>query len=253
MLPIKTETNNYIRYEKNNYITVHSDEYGLKLLNPTAAFIYENCNGNNNLIDLQNLMCSKYPNIDRKVIDEDVKETIYYLRDLELLSFDNEDNDEGTVYRIASDYDFTNIRMFILNHIKEKSNCTVYLPTNNTSYYLEYQLRSRQFSLQELNYICVNSSDISQLITIQNIDKMTGTVIVSQLVGNLDSEGFKGFYNYVISDLKRFNVNKLRIQIVDDPKLDFNINFDSIGFFLESNLKREYNNRDLKVYSKFIQ
>lgn len=97
MIPKRCEKNVYIRHEKNNCCTVDSSEYGLKVLNSTATFIFDQCDGNNSLNDIIRLMKKKYPDVDIEQLTSDVKEILYYLKDLKLLQFENEKKPSGVI------------------------------------------------------------------------------------------------------------------------------------------------------------
>lgn len=242
----------FVRHELNNYVTVNSQKYGLKVLNPTAAFIYDRCDGSNNLYNIVDMLQSEYPDVSKERIESDVKEILYYLRDLELIDFEKDTPDaEPFEFKTAADEDFRKIKKFIIrNLLKKHPDINTFASIKDPKYYTEYMLRSRQFSLNELNYICLNQGEITDLIAIKNIDNLTGTVEISVFMCNISSESFSNFYSFVINDLKKYRVRKIDFTIIQDSTT-FN-QFEDIGFTLEATLKAEVNSKDLYFYTKFI-
>ncbi|MFV0527604.1 MAG: PqqD family protein [Lachnospiraceae bacterium] len=247
MVPKRCDKNVYIRHEKNNCCTVDSSEYGLKMLNSTATFVFDHCDGNNSLDDIIRLMQKKYPDVDKEQLTSDVKEILYYLKDLKLLQFENEKEPSGVIFKTASDYDFGEMKKFILAN---KNRDDVFIYEKSPVFYREHLLRSRQFSLNELSYICKVENEIKHLITINQIDMLTGTTKITVFICDVNEEHFESFFNYVLNDLKRFNVNKIEFhQIESLTKFDL---YNSLGFVEEAVLKKEYKGQDITIFSCFI-
>lgn len=247
MIPKRCEKNIYIRHEKNNCCTVDSSEYGLKVLNSTATFIFDHCDGNNSLNDIIRLMKKKYPKVDIEELTSDVKEILYYLKDLKLLQFEEEKESSGVIFKTASDYDFVEMKKFILAN----KNCdNVFIYEKSPAFYREHLLRSRQFSLNELSYICKVENEIKHLITLNQIDMLTGTTKITVFICDINEEHFENFFNYVLNDLKRFEVNKIEFHQIE-CLTEFDL-YNSLGFFEEAILKKEYKGRDITVFSRFI-
>lgn len=247
MIPKRCEKNVYIRHEKNNCCTVDSSEYGLKVLNSTATFIFDQCDGNNSLNDIIRLMKKKYPDVDIEQLTSDVKEILYYLKDLKLLQFENEKKPSGVIFKTASDYDFVEMKKFILAN---KNYDNVFIYEKSPMFYREHLLRSRQFSLNELSYICKVENEIKHLITLNQIDMLTGTTKITVFICDINEEHFESFFDYVLNDLKRFEVNKIEFHQIEGLT-EFDL-YNSLGFFEEAILKREYKGQDITVFSRFI-
>ena len=54
----------------------------------------------------------------------------------------------------------------------------------------------------------------------------------------------------VLNDLKRFEVNKIEFHQIEGL-IEFDL-YNSLGFFEEAILKREYKGQDITVFSRFI-
>jgi len=217
------------------------------VLNSTATFVFDHCDGNNSLDDIIRLMQKKYPDVDKEQLTSDVKEILYYLKDLKLLQFENETEPSGVILKTASDYDFGEMKKFILAN---KSRDDVFIYEKSPMFYREHLLRSRQFSLNELSYICKVENEIKHLITINQLDMLTGTTKITVFICDVKEKHFEIFLNYILNDLKRFGVNKIEFhQIESLTKFDL---YNSLGFVEEAILKKEYKGKDITVFSRFI-
>lgn len=247
MLPKRCDKNVYIRHEKNNCCTVDSSEYGLKVLNSTATFVFDNCDGNNTLDDIIRLLHKKYADVDMEQLTNDVKEILYYLKDLKLLQFENEKESSGVILKTASDYDFSDMKKFIITN---KNRDDIFIYERSPVFYREHLLRSRQFSLNELSYICKVENEMRHLITINQLDMLTGVTKITLFICDVNEENFRSFFDYVVKDLKRFGVNKIEFHQIEGL-IKFNL-YSELGFIEEALLKKEYKGRDIAVYSRFI-
>ena len=253
VIPQKIANDIFVRHENGGKTTIHSNKLGLKFLNETATMVFDLCTGYNTIEYICDEMQSRFPDVSSDIIRSDVEEIIYYLRDLGLISIDDFERPLGCDIRIARNDDFRAIKNFVSNCLDDdksypaSSNLFV---SRDKEWYNEYLLRERQFSFGEINLINVKEGKIHDMITLVGVAFYNGTANIGTLIHGGSLSDFAVFFQNVGTLLREISIHKLKITLVDGIH-EFQIS-DALGFELEAVLEREYKDKLVLVYRKFL-
>ncbi len=249
IVPQKENNEIYVRHEQNGVITINSSEYGLKFLNKTAGYIYDICDGRSSVSDLEAILENRYPNISKEIIRSDLEEALYYLRDLKLVQWSNNDQISDGV-RVVFNGDYRKAKEFVCHCIDnpEYNDQNNLFLTREKSYFDEYAMRDRQFSFAEINIAEFTANKITHFLTLTGFDPYKGIATVSTILG--DAQGMAAFFEKAERLIFSMNVHKLKIVLVEGYHT-YKIP-DSLGFVREAILERECGEHSVLLYYKFI-
>ncbi len=185
-IPLLSQDNiPYVREEKSGFFTIllkGRPEKNVQLVNATAKFIMDSCNGVNSIEDIVAQLEQKYPEASKSAIHEDVLKALQVLDDLGLLSWKGENpfkqstgkgSKETRVYR-AEEGDFGQL----CELIEGLGVCDLPLESNGNIFYINpfvvtrlYDtniLRPRFFNHQEDFFILTECDRPSGFLSIMN-------------------------------------------------------------------------------------
>ncbi|EHK2440408.1 hypothetical protein ACV3P1_01640 [Clostridium perfringens] len=203
-----------------------------------------------------------YPNIDKRVLESDLKEILSIFDIYDIISLDNSnissDNLENiTLYKITGDVNYKLVSKFIINALKDDS--IKYYQESAKEYYSPLSLRMRTMQNYEYGVFAEKNGEILSYMSmsIPAVENCSVVIINSLFFKNtLSKDEIKNLINGMMNRLIRIisaikPLSKARINFFKSHGTDeeiINI-VKSIGFELECILKNETTYGDMKFYT----
>ncbi len=245
------------REEKFGYITIsppNRPTIERKILNETSKIILDECNGKNTVKDIIDFLCQKYPEVDRKTIDKDVKTALMNLWSNDIINWKTE-NPLMREYEIKIDskYDirigFEEDTRNLIEYLKE--NREFESPIDAVPISEPLFIRHAMFTLNHVFFIVEENKQIRSVIAV-NIFRNSSVVAIGN-ISNLDIDLKKVMPN-LVSLLNNFLIHKrtkVRVFLKSDDESLIG-KFQDAGFVKTALLKKEIESEDLIMMDYFV-
>ncbi len=230
-------------------------------LNRTAVQIYELCNGDNSAEDILNVLRSRFPDVDRLTLEQDMKECLYTLRTLELIAWDDGEQtaSKGMTAKVAEERDFKRIASFIASHLESNGSSSAtlaYMPVHHKAYYLPIAIRMRQFHNREIFFLVEQDGEVCAVASIAAMgpplkSSQISTFLASE-AGGVDAPRL--LLDSIFAMMKRIGLIKLKCGVFPSSNGDEFLSFLlGGGFQQEARLAHEMGrDEDIIIYSRII-
>jgi hypothetical protein len=261
----------YEREEKEGYWTimsrVHPEEREL-IINSTARKILELADGTKTINDIEMYFISKYPEVDRGKIKEDILKTLSSFSRIRIIDWEGENPflykyeepvTDGYSLYVGQEDDLKDIKTFINSIIKPIVGFTqktvLYInPISTLNEYVTFRLRKKLFDFSEEFFLLKNGPNIEGLVSIALPTDLEGSGAVLKLI--ICPEQFlKNLFEYAKDYLPYLAVKDIsKIKIYETNLQQFDNAFKELllqeGFNREGELKNELGfGNDLVIYS----
>lgn len=290
MNPVKHGPKTYYLRKENNGILTIAPRQGLYqqqvyFFNATAAVIFEMCDGKKSPEQIAGKLHKKYPQEDLNNLKADVKETLYSLKELEVIKWtpDSKKEKETTnmdakkdtfgavTIQAIGDENISDLSKFIQNSAKDyaadnqNNICFLQVPFNIDQLYAPFSIRIRHFHFMEVFYIMIKDEKIIGVISLSNLNPARKAVEISVTIGKLhggSGETMRNLMDYIVKEMKNLGIIKIKYLI---PNSETDANFPKLAdetfkkfisdnkFSLEAVLTDEINaGIDLIIWSRRI-
>ncbi len=252
------------REEEQNFILLYPDKYpNPHFFNKTATYIFKKCNGKNSPLQIINQLHNEFPNVNQSKLEEDVFQTLHYLKMMELIKWDaNKLNKKGKSMdiKLTNENDYTEIEEFIKNFKKEhlidlanRDKKLFYMGYPEIkSEYIDIKIRTRHLHFKEVFFISHDEKGINGVSSIVRTMNPKIWYIGIFLSKNLDECLYDKFLDYIIKLLKEKEVIRLKLKIAEThfSKLTRKY-FKERNFIFEGKLLDEVSEgKAVEIYSK---
>jgi MoaA/NifB/PqqE/SkfB family radical SAM enzyme len=230
-------------------------------LNQTAIQVFELCNGQNSTEDIVKVLHSRFPDIESKVMLEDVKECLYSMRNLGLIHWEDTETDRknGFSARVAEEKDLKAISGYILSRVNgnvDTAAGVAYIPVAHKSYYTPVAIRLRQFHNKEVFFLLEKDGEVAGAASLAAMGPPLKSSQISLFIvdGDRCEEDAVCLLDCLLTMIGKLGLLKLKCGIIPDTN---NPNFLAFllknQFDLEATLANEMGyGQDVLIYSKLL-
>lgn len=138
------------------------------VLNRTALFILNIARNFSETADLLNALYEKFPNVDRRLIENDLTDLFHVMNVYGIVEFDVHSSqiaeDSDSYVTIAGEREYRVLSEFIVKECLQNENC--YMQIKNETYYSPISLRYRTFNNAEYYYMVYKSGILSLVVAV---------------------------------------------------------------------------------------
>lgn len=284
--PCQCETNTFYRRQEKNGILTIAPRQGMQanhvfFLNATAGKIFDMCDGNCSLEQIAQVLHQQYPRQNLNIIREDVKNTLYPLKQLGVIKWqpykekektmiDKQNGKQPVTMQVIGEENVTELSNFIKSFAKEypenKKNkiCFLQVPFDIDTLYAPFLVRVRHFHFMEVFYIMKKGEKIEGAMSLLNLNPARKVVEIGVTMGTSKKGGnnISVLMDYVVGEMKKLGLTKIKYLI---PFSSTDLNFPKIidesfekfmrdnKFSLEATLTNEIREGiDLIIWSRHI-
>ncbi len=253
---IKDRNSFFVRKDGNASIVLFKEKHDQFILNSTGLVMFELILDSNETEDVLEKLKSTYRDIKEEVLYDDLQDIIRMLSMYGILSYEEENTQERNEQLIAAvdEIDYEKVACFIENN--RSSDC---FTAGGRGYYTAVNIRAHVINNQEYYYrkIDADGNIEGAIVIVPNINNNSVVIITALVTSREKSEEErqkigKELIEYVKKSMIN-QVNKLRISFYanTEENIRFLKMFKSLGFEKEAELKNEYENSSLYLYSMF--
>ena len=251
----------YFRKESNGTGILLIKKHGYQIfLNKTGSLIVELLDKFEDINEIFDELKIKFPLVDGCILKQDLNEMIDLFKLYTLIEIETSTNTVYSNITFAGDCDYIAVSKFIKNNLeKHKYNFT---QVDSLSYFEPVALRYRTFHNHEY---CISSRKdgvIQAVVMIippngtSNVVHVSGLVLSAKIDKRNILEIIKKTIKVIIDKIPN-QINKIRINQLNDPSVNTECElvdvFKELDFEKECILKKEMNNKDLVMFTKFLK
>jgi hypothetical protein len=243
----------FIRDSGNASMVLFKEKHDQFMLNNTGVVMFNLLLDNEKTEDVISELQKRYKTVDKSVLENDMQDIIRMLKMYGILKLDEEKTEKlnSTDIKAVDENDYDKVGRFIEDNRSEK-----HLVAGGKGYYTAVNIRAHVMNSQEYYYTKVDSDGNIEgaIVVVPNVSSSSVVNITALVVSRLVSKSRaaeieRELLDYVYASMIN-TVNKFRISyFAINENVPFLSEFRALGFTKEAELKKEFGNKSMFLYS----